>query len=233
MTTREDLMLWVLEALRSRGGSATVVEVCAVIFGSIMKLSSGRRATCSTHGSTTSGGPRRSFDTNTSFVKLPAACHGSWPDGSIVPFDRSSATARSCLAFLPKVLRLLTLAGFLLLQGILIALSIPFLYGRIAPNRTYGLRTRDTFASDAAWYRANRFSATHSIATSAVLCLAGVLLYRRDGIDDWALFWILLALLVGGVIWDGVVGMLRARHIAREEDARAATHEKSTRRPPE
>jgi formate hydrogenlyase subunit 3/multisubunit Na+/H+ antiporter MnhD subunit len=116
--------------------------------------------------------------------------------------------------------RLLALAGFLLLQGLLVALSVPLLRGRIGRNASYGLRTRETLASDDVWYRANRASARISITIGVVLAAVAVALLFVRAIPDWAYFWTLFGLFMGGVVVDGIAGVAIARRLARESPLR-------------
>jgi uncharacterized membrane protein len=45
-----------------------------------------------------------------------------------------------------------------LLAGIAIAsISVPLIKGRVAPNRSYGIRIPVAFTSEENWYRVNRF----------------------------------------------------------------------------
>lgn len=65
-----------------------------------------------------------------------------------------------------------TLAGFLI-----IALSIPLVQGRVAPNSLYGIRLPQSFQSDEAWYAINRFGAKRLIMWAIPLTLVGIVCF--------------------------------------------------------
>jgi len=64
---------------------------------------------------------------------------------------------------------------------ILFIVAVPLVTGLIPRNRLYGFRTRRTLASDAAWYRVNRFAGFSIILASAVYAAVAVARpYDRD-----------------------------------------------------
>ena len=64
----------------------------------------------------------------------------------------------------------------MVLPLLLIGLSLPMIFGRIGPNRWYGVRTPKTLASKEIWYRANRLGGMYLVAgTLTALALWGVL----------------------------------------------------------
>ena len=62
-----------------------------------------------------------------------------------------------------------TLTGLLL-----IGLCIPLARGRVGPNRWYGVRLRQSFQSDEAWYDINRYGAKRLIVWSTPLVVVGI-----------------------------------------------------------
>ena len=61
----------------------------------------------------------------------------------------------------------------------MILLSIPLLFDMVPRNWMYGVRTRETMASDAAWAAGNRLGAIALIGASVVWLLAATYLPRR------------------------------------------------------
>ena len=60
----------------------------------------------------------------------------------------------------------------------MMVLSIPLLLNVLPRNWMYGVRTRETMASDAAWVAGNRLGAITLIAASAIWILAAIYLPR-------------------------------------------------------
>lgn len=59
--------------------------------------------------------------------------------------------------------------------GLLIAASsIPLVRGRIPPNRFYGVRFRECYQSDEAWFAINRFGGKHLLLWSVPTVLLGI-----------------------------------------------------------
>lgn len=69
-----------------------------------------------------------------------------------------------------------TLVGTVLIgSGVLFTLlSIPLLKGKVGMNRIYGVRFRQSCASDEMWYRLNRYGARQLILWSVPLVLLGI-----------------------------------------------------------
>lgn len=59
---------------------------------------------------------------------------------------------------------------------LLILLSVPLILGAVSRNRVYGFRTRNTLASDAAWYPANRLGGIALVCSSLMWLIAGAML---------------------------------------------------------
>ena len=59
--------------------------------------------------------------------------------------------------------------------GLLIAgFSIPLIRRKVAMNKTYGIRFRESFLSDEAWYRINAFGGKCLLAASVPMLLVGI-----------------------------------------------------------
>lgn len=64
----------------------------------------------------------------------------------------------------------------LLAAGVIGGLALPLWRGKIAPNTTYGLRTKKTLADPALWYRANAIAGRNlAVFSAAFACLTVVL----------------------------------------------------------
>ncbi len=92
-----------------------------------------------------------------------------------------------------------------ILTGVLMAAaSWPLIKGKVAPNRTYGIRTKLAFSSEENWYKVNRRGGTllFRIAFPIVIVgIVGILLPDNDMVfyGVWS-FIVLLTLLVGAGI---------------------------------
>jgi hypothetical protein len=62
-----------------------------------------------------------------------------------------------------------TLTGLLI-----IGLAMPLLRGRVAPNSLYGVRFRESFQSENAWYAINRYGGKRLIIWAVPLMLLGI-----------------------------------------------------------
>lgn len=67
-------------------------------------------------------------------------------------------------------------ASLFITGGLLIGLSLPFLYKSVGPNGAYGFRTHKTLASPAVWYRANATAAKASIVAGAAMLFLSIAL---------------------------------------------------------
>lgn len=85
--------------------------------------------------------------------------------------------------------RVQTIIGIsnLVIGIICLVLAIPLLRGRIAPNRLYGVRFRESFASTEAWYAINHFGAKRMIGWSLLLLAIGAAVFLAPKLPDWSL----------------------------------------------
>jgi hypothetical protein len=66
---------------------------------------------------------------------------------------------------------------------LLMALSLPLLWGKVPPNGLYGFRVRATLENPRIWYAANRFAAKRMLLSGAVFVAAALILYFIPGIS--------------------------------------------------
>lgn len=59
--------------------------------------------------------------------------------------------------------------------ALIIALSIPLLWGKIGMNRWYGMRFKKSFESKENWYKINRYGAKRMMVWSAVIIAIGMM----------------------------------------------------------
>ena len=72
---------------------------------------------------------------------------------------------------------MLVLTSLFFAAGILfVALAIPLVRRRVAPNRLYGLRTQATLASKELWYEANATAAKQLMALGGLISACAVTL---------------------------------------------------------
>ena len=58
--------------------------------------------------------------------------------------------------------------------AVIILLAVPLVRRRVAPNKTYGVRTQRTFASEEAWYAINAYGGRELILWSLPVALVGL-----------------------------------------------------------
>ena len=110
----------------------------------------------------------------------------------------------------------------LLLFGIalvLVALALPLVRRRVAPNALYGLRVPATFADETVWYDANAAGGRDLLVLAGVLTLAGVVLALALPFASDAALGIAVGLMVGGALAVAVVGWRRANRMLAERRA--------------
>jgi uncharacterized membrane protein len=81
------------------------------------------------------------------------------------------------------------LVMFLISGVILVAISIPLIRGRIAPNSLYGFRVRDTLDDPRTWYKTNAYSGKWLLATGLIFIAVCILAYNipNIGLDTYSL----------------------------------------------
>ena len=72
---------------------------------------------------------------------------------------------------------------FLFSGGLLAALSVPLVIGKIPPNGLYGFRVKKTMEDPDIWYPVNRYGGKWLLAAGLVLALAAVGLFFVPGIS--------------------------------------------------
>jgi hypothetical protein len=75
------------------------------------------------------------------------------------------------------------LVMFLISGVILVAISIPLIRGRIAPNSLYGFRVRDTLDDPRTWYKTNTYSGKWLLATGLIFIATCLLAFQIPGIS--------------------------------------------------
>lgn len=87
---------------------------------------------------------------------------------------------------------------------VLVLVSIPLVRGRVAMNKTYGVRFPKAFESETNWYAINTYGGKQLILSSIGVAIAGVLFcVLRPAPMAW-LFWVLIsapAWLLGLTLW--------------------------------
>ena len=77
----------------------------------------------------------------------------------------------------------LLLSLFVAAGLLLIALSLPLIWGKVGPNLWYGFRVRRTLRDPAVWYPANAFAGKCLLYVGLAIAAAAVLFYFVPGID--------------------------------------------------
>lgn len=97
---------------------------------------------------------------------------------------------------------------FLLGSGIIGALAVPMWRGKVAPNTTYGVRTKRTLEDPALWYRANAIVGRNlAVFSGAFACLTLALhftLARSHFVLSVDVLTAVLAIGIGAIAMHGV-----------------------------
>lgn len=102
----------------------------------------------------------------------------------------------------------------LALAALYAGVAYPLVKRRVPPNKTYGLRSRATYADERVWYDANAAGGRDLMVLSAVFGLCAVALPNTD----WG-FGIAIALVLVGTLVMAVGGSLRASRMLRDRQA--------------
>ena len=86
---------------------------------------------------------------------------------------------------------------------IIILVCIPLIRGSVKMNTSYGIRFRQSYASEKAWYAINRYGGIQFVIFSALLVLIGILLLcipvRTGSLAFWLSLFAPLIMLVPAV----------------------------------
>lgn len=75
-------------------------------------------------------------------------------------------------------------------------ISLPLMLSLVEPNSFYGVRTAVTFASEEAWYRANRASGIAGVIAGLIGFVANLWVVRSGAVPRQRKVWICLAILI-------------------------------------
>lgn len=82
--------------------------------------------------------------------------------------------------------------GFVLSALVMVLISVPLIRGRVAMNKTYGIRIPKAFESEANWYTINKFGGGVLAVCSIGFAAAGLLfLSIKPAPAAWG-FWVLI-----------------------------------------
>lgn len=82
-------------------------------------------------------------------------------------------------------------AMLVIIALVMFFVSLPLIRGRIAMNKTYGIRIPKAFESKANWYTINKFGGKQLTICSSVFAVAGVLFgILQPALTAWS-FWVL------------------------------------------
>jgi hypothetical protein len=109
--------------------------------------------------------------------------------------------------------KLIILAMYLMLGVVLAVISLPLIWGAVAPNPWYGLRVKATLNDPRVWYSANRYAAVWMLAAAVVFIVTAAAVYflfPRLGIAPYALT------CAGALFVALAIGLVQSfRHISR------------------
>lgn len=108
---------------------------------------------------------------------------------------------------------------FLISGGVLMAISIPLIQGRIGPNHWYGFRVRRTLEDPKVWYPVNAYAAWRFFGLGVAEIVVATALYFAPDLDV-----AMYASIVGGVAIAGVIlGLVQSfrylRQLTKENEA--------------
>jgi hypothetical protein len=95
---------------------------------------------------------------------------------------------------------LLLMLMYTISGGLLTALSIPLILGKIGPNPWYGFRVRKTLDDPAIWYSANAYAGKRLFVVGLVGSLIAVVLYFVPNMDLNSYALSCAGMTVGGLI---------------------------------
>jgi SdpI/YhfL family protein len=84
--------------------------------------------------------------------------------------------------------------------GLLTALSIPLILGKIGPNPWYGFRVKKTLNDPAIWYPANAYAGKRLFVVGLSGTLIAAVLYIVPNMDTNTYAWAGAVVIVGGLI---------------------------------
>ncbi len=107
---------------------------------------------------------------------------------------------------------------YVALGGLLIALGLPMVLGRVPPNRLYGFRTPTTLARPDIWYPVNRVAGWWSVVLGAVTATATAIAWVGGAPPVPAV--VVLAVVVGvGVAGMAIHGCVLSGRLKRSNSA--------------
>jgi hypothetical protein len=104
------------------------------------------------------------------------------------------------------------LVMFLISGVILVALSIPMIMGKVAPNDIYGFRVPDTMNNPRIWYAVNAYSGKWLLITGLIFIATCIFTYLIPGIsvDSYSL------ICMAGFFIPMTIGFIKSSRYAKQ-----------------
>lgn len=115
-----------------------------------------------------------------------------------------------------EIIRIAMLAISLLYAVVMIAVGIPLMRRRIAPNDFVGIRTPETRSSPELWYQVNEYAGRLFVQIGEVCGAVALVLFPHKFIPDFVYFGLCSLLLIA----TGIIGTLRPLAYLREIQSR-------------
>ena len=125
---------------------------------------------------------------------------------------------------------LLLLLAFLATGLLTIGLSLPLLWGKVAPNLYYGFRTPSTVRDPEIWYPANRACAAYLLIWGVLMAMTALGSFFLPGMGEELFLTVNLTVILGGAIVVVALSFLSLRRILRERGEIFAAKRKERRR---
>ena len=74
----------------------------------------------------------------------------------------------------------LMMLGFFTVLG-----ALPLMLGRVRPNRIYGIRVEEAYASEQNWYAINKFGGSRFLRFGAIVAAEGLVLHQYPQAPYW------------------------------------------------
>ena len=107
------------------------------------------------------------------------------------------------------------LVMYVVCGGLLIALSLPLLRGKVPPNAWYGFRVPSTMGNPELWYPVNRMMARWLLFAGLITVAGSVALYFVPGISLDAYAWLSLLLFTAPLTVGIFASVRRLRQLQR------------------
>ncbi|MBI0583499.1 MAG: SdpI family protein [Methanomassiliicoccus sp.] len=106
---------------------------------------------------------------------------------------------------------------FILCGLLLIGLSVPLIRGKVAMNHVYGVRVRQAFVSEEAWYDINRYGGRQLLVGGILITVIGAAAVFVDMNEDVGALLLFTLLPLAVILTAAARSVLYARKVGKED----------------